>query len=298
MDLNVLKTFVAVCEYSGFSSAGAKLGYTQSTVSSQIKQLEKELGTSLFDRIRHNVSLTSDGAIVLRYAKEMLDMQQKMHEELNHTEIISGKLRLAMADSVSVRFFTEDYLEFHRRFPDVTISIIESGTEHMFDMLRKNEVDMVFTLDTHIYDPEFEICGEAHENTHFVAASSHPLASSETLMLKDITDQPFILTERDMSYRKQLDIRLAEESIDIAPRLEIGNPDQICSILEHSNAISFLPDFITQRYVDAGSLIYLPVKDCSISVWTQILIHRNKWHSPVIDAFIDYYRGIISQNQI
>lgn len=295
MDLNVLKTFVTVCEYSGFSAAGGKLGYTQSTVSSQIKQLEKELGTSLFDRIRHNVSMTSDGAIVLRYAKEILALQQKMHDELNNGENIRGKLRLAMADSVSARFFTDDYLEFHRRFPDIAISIIESGTEHMFDMLRKNEVDMVFTLDAHIYDSEFEICGEAHESTHFVASAAHPLASAGPLRLHDITSLPFILTERDMSYRKQLDMRVAEESLEIIPRLEIGNPDQICSILVNSDAISFLPDFITQRYVREGKLVFLPVEDCSISVWTQILIHRNKWHSPAIDAFIDYYRGILSE---
>ena len=50
MDTNVLKTFIAVCEYSGFSAAAKELGYTQSTVSSQIKQLEKELGVRLFDR--------------------------------------------------------------------------------------------------------------------------------------------------------------------------------------------------------------------------------------------------------
>ncbi|MFQ9126408.1 MAG: LysR family transcriptional regulator [Butyricicoccaceae bacterium] len=50
MDLNVLRTFVAVCEYSGFSAAGERLGYTQSTVSSQIRQLEKELNVALFDR--------------------------------------------------------------------------------------------------------------------------------------------------------------------------------------------------------------------------------------------------------
>lgn len=67
MDTNVLKTFVAVCEYSGFSAAAEKLGYTQSTVSSQIKQLESELNTVLFDRFypqnqpdfrRHNGSAT------------------------------------------------------------------------------------------------------------------------------------------------------------------------------------------------------------------------------------------------
>ena len=60
MDIHVLKTFIAVCEYSGFSAAAKKLGYTQSTVSSQIRQLEKELNVSLFDRFYHKIKLTSD----------------------------------------------------------------------------------------------------------------------------------------------------------------------------------------------------------------------------------------------
>ena len=78
MDLHVLKTFIAVCEYSGFSSAAEKLGYTQSTVSSQIKQLEKELKVTLFDRFYHKISLTEDGRTVLKYAREMLTSQEKM----------------------------------------------------------------------------------------------------------------------------------------------------------------------------------------------------------------------------
>ena len=58
MDTNVLKTFIAVCEYSGFSAAAKELGYTQSTVSSQIKQLEKELDVRLFDRYYHKINFS------------------------------------------------------------------------------------------------------------------------------------------------------------------------------------------------------------------------------------------------
>ena len=58
MDTNVLKTFIAVCEHSGFSAAAKALGYTQSTVSTQIKQLEKELQVTLFERNYHKISLT------------------------------------------------------------------------------------------------------------------------------------------------------------------------------------------------------------------------------------------------
>lgn len=109
MDTNVLKTFVAVCEYSGFSAAADKLGYTQSTVSSQIKQLENELDTVLFDRFYHRINLTEDGLIVLQHARNILESHEKMLEELKTPEIIKGNIRLAMSSSVCNRYFKDDF---------------------------------------------------------------------------------------------------------------------------------------------------------------------------------------------
>lgn len=294
MDINVLKTFVAVCEYAGFSAAGEKLGLTQSTVSSQIKQFEKELGVTLFDRIRHKTLITDEGRVVLRYAREMLALQQMMTTELDHKGALAGEVRLAMANSVCSKYFTDDYLEFHRKYPDIRVNIVESGTEHMFDMLRKNEVDIVFTLDNHIYDPEFAICAEKKEATHFVASSDHPLAKAAApLSLKDVAGEAFILTEGPMSYRKLLNHRLAEESLSITPLLELGNTEQICRLLTKSRALSFLPDFITEPFIASGELVRLPVADCDVTVWTQILIHKNKWKSPAMEAFIGHYVNIL-----
>ena len=294
MDLHVLKTFIAVCEYSGFSSAAEKLGYTQSTVSSQIKQLEKELKVTLFDRFYHKISLTEDGRTVLKYAREMLTSQEKMLTDLHHQEEISGELRLAMSSSLCTRYFGSDFVEFRKKYPHIRLKIIEAGTEQMFNMLRKNEVDLVFTLDTHIYDSEFMICAECEEKVHFVAASGHHLAAEEKLKLSDIVSEPFIMTEKDMSYRRILDEQLAARSLEIIPVLEIGNPVQICSVAAGSDMIAFLPDFMTTAYTQAGKLVYLQVKDCSVSVWTQLLIHKNKWRSPALQALIAYYRQLIS----
>lgn len=91
MDLNVLRTFVAVCEYSGFSAAGERLGYTQSTVSSQIRQLEKELNVALFDRFYHRIVLTQEGSLVLRYARDVLTAQEKLMVALHHADEVTGR---------------------------------------------------------------------------------------------------------------------------------------------------------------------------------------------------------------
>lgn len=290
MDLNVLRTFVAVCEYSGFSAAGEKLGYTQSTVSSQIKQLEKELGATLFDRFYHRIVLTQEGSRVLRYARDVLSAQEKLMNDLHHAENVTGELHLAMSSSVCARYFDDDFIDFQRRFPEVRLTITEADTERMFSMLRKNEADLVFTLDTHIYDPEFEICAEQEEQVHFVASASNPLTAAESLRLCDIVHEPFVLTEKGMSYRRILDERLASRSAAITPLIEVGNPTQLCSLAEKSEMLAFLPDFITRSFVETGRLRYLPVTDCEVSVWTQLLIHKNKWRSPALQALIDFYR--------
>lgn len=297
MDINILKTFVAVCEHSGFSAAAEKLGYTQSTVSSQIKMLEKELQTVLFDRYYHRISLTSDGIVVLGYARNILNAHEKMLTDINGCGQIDGDIRLAMSSSVANRYFGREYLGFRKQYPEIRLTITECGTEKMFDMLRKNEADLVFTLDSHIYESEFEICAERMERAHFVASAENRLAHIQHLNVYDIIEEPFILTEHGMSYRRLLDEKLASSSYEIKPVLEAGNPLQICEMVAESGLLSFLPDFITDGYVKDGRLVYLPVDDCDIQVWTQLLIHKNKWRSPALDAFVTYYKKIIEKSE-
>ena len=295
MDIHVLKTFVAVCEYSGFSAAAEKLGYTQSTVSSQIRQLEAELDTVLFDRFYHHINLTADGVVVLQYARSILEDHKKMLTALKKAETVAGDIRLAMSSSICSRFFRDDFLAFRQRWPGIHLVVLESGTQQMFDMLRKNEADLVFTLDSHIYHSEFVICAEREEKVHFIASPEHPLLSRGPLSLKELCTESFVLTERGMSYRRLLDDMLASHSLEIKPVLEIGNPLQICSIVHSGTTLSFLPDFITQKYIDQGNLALLPVENCNLSVWTQLLIHKNKWRSPALNAFIDFYQNIIAE---
>ncbi len=293
MDLNVLRTFVAVCEYSGFSAAGEKLGYTQSTVSSQIRQLEKELGVRLFDRLYHRTELTEDGRRALEFAREMLSANERLHAALHRPDEVRGQVRLAMSSSACSRYFGGDYLEFRRRFPGVRLTITEAGTTQMFDMLRKNEADLVFTLDSHIYDPEFSICAEREEGVHFVAAADNPIGTDGLLTAERLPGLPFAMTEKGMSYRRLLDEQLAARSLVLEPAIELGSPDQICALAAGSDLAAFLPDFCTEPFVRRGMLKYVPVADVNVSVWTQLLVHKNKWRTPAIGAVIEFYRGNI-----
>lgn len=295
MDLNVLRTFVAVCEYAGFSAAGERLGYTQSTVSSQIRQLEKELGVRLFDRLYHRTELTEDGRLALSFAREVLTSHDRLHAALHRPDEVRGQVRLAMPSSVCAQYFGAAFLEFRRKYPAVRVTITEAGTTQMFDMLRKNEADLVITLDSHIYDPEFCICAEREEAVHFVVAAGNPVGSDGALTAQELLSAPFAATEKGMSYGRLLDEQLAARSMALTPVLELGNSAQLCSLVADSDLVAFLPDYVTREAVAAGRLKHLDVRGLDVTVWTQLLVHKNKWRTAALDSFISFYRTRIME---
>lgn len=290
MDLRCLKTFLYVAELNSFTRAGQVLGYSQSTVSFQIRQLEAELDVRLFERINHTVTLTDKGREVLDYAHRITRLAQELDRSLREEKQVTGHVRLAMADSLYPVFFGGNYRGFCEKYPGITLSLRTAGTEEMFRLLDHNETDLVFTLDNHIYQAEYTIVEEKQVGVHFVAAAGHPLAGAGRLLVRQLLDCPFLLTERGMSYRRLLDEALAARSLEIVPKLELGNTEQLGRLAEQGNSLAFLPDYATEQAVRQGRLVRLPVEDVEIEVWLQLLCHRDKWRSQAMRAVMEYCR--------
>ena len=277
-----------VAELNSFTRAGQKLGFSQSTVSFQIKQLERELGTQLFERINHTVVLTEKGRDVLKFAHQISKMTQELDKRLQNEEEVSGNVRIAMADSLCDNMLQEGFGEFRDRYPGISLKIITAGTEEMFRLLNQNEADAVLTLDNPNFHAEDVIAREERAGVHFVADSENPLCEREELFPEDLAGQPFLLTEKGMSYRRLMDEKFAELSMEILPVLEIGSAGLICSLVEQGAGISFLPDYVTEEKVRAGRLRYLPVKNFEIEIWKQLLYHRDKWVTPQLESALAY----------
>ncbi len=288
MDIKNLITFIHVAELSSFTKAAETLGYSQSTVSFQIRQLERELDSQLFERIRHTVTLTEKGRRVLKYAHQISKLTQELETDIRDGSGIQGHVRLAMAHSLCGSLLDEKFPDFRNRCPGITLKIVEAGTEEMFRLLNHNEVDAILTLDNHIYNAEYMIVCEEKAGMHFVAGADSPLAEKKNITVEELVCQPFILTEKGMSYRRLMDERLAEMSLEILPILEVGSTVRICSLVEQGVGISFLPDYVTAERVSAGRMAYLDVKDFEVEVWKQLLHHRDKWISPQMESVMQY----------
>lgn len=288
MDIKNLTTFIYVAELNSFTKAAEKLGFSQSTVSFQIRQLERELNSQLFERVNHTIALTEKGREVLDYAHKVNKLTLELQENMQETGTIRGHVRLAMADSLCSSIFSKNYASFKKNYPEIALKIITAGTGEMLTLVDHNEADLVLTLDSHIYNTEYVIVKEERVGVHFAAGAGYPLPLGAKLSVRDLCIHPFILTEKGMSYRRLLDERLAEMSLEIHPILEIGSTDLICALLEQNLGISLLPDYVTAKKVAEGKLVLLPVEDLEIEVWKQLLYHRNKWVSPQMESVMEH----------
>ncbi len=288
MDIKNLITFIHVAELNSFTRAAEKLGFSQSTVSFQIRQLETELKSQLFERINHTVVLTEKGREVLEYAHQISKLTQEMKEQIQGEGIVHGHIRLAMADSLCGSFLGENFHMFRERYPGITLKVITAGTEEMFRLLNHNEADAILTLDNHIYNTEYVIVREEKVGVHFVAKPGNLLCRPGRVAVKELLNQPFLLTEKGMSYRRLMDEKLAGMSLEIQPVLELGDADLICSLVEQGAGLSFLPDYVTEKSVRAGRMAYINVEGFEIEIWKQLLYHRDKWVSPQMESVLQY----------
>ena len=288
MDLKYLTTFVHVAELGSFTKAGQALGCSQSTISFQIRQLEEELGFPLFERINRTVVLTDKGREVLTYAQQISKMTAELKHNLRAESTRAVRVRIAIADSLCNSLLEDNFQDFLRGNPGTSLKIVSGGTEEMFRLLDHNEVDAILTLESHIYNTEYIIVREEQVANHFVVSSASPLAKLAEIPLETLIRQPFILTEKGMSYRRFLDEQLAQRSLEIIPVLEIGNPHLICGMVCKGDGVSFLPDFVTERARKAGKLVYLNIPEIQVTIWKQLLHHRDKWISPQIDSVLKF----------
>lgn len=195
MDFREINTFIHVANQESFSKAADVLGYTQAAVSIQIKQLESELGTRLFDRIGKHISLTHQGKVFYQYALRITSEIEEAKDVLSGSQDLNGTLRIGTIESICSSILPDILSRYHALHPAVEISIITDSPEALLDMMNKSCVDLVYFMDKRMYDPKWVKILEEPENIISLQVRII-LAQKSPLTLNKIISEPFILTEK------------------------------------------------------------------------------------------------------
>lgn len=290
MELKNINTFVRVAELNSFTKAANELGYSQSTVTIQIKQLETELNFLLFDRIGKNVSLTPRGKDFLQYANEFLRLEAQALALKGETDAVSGTLRLGVLESLFVWRIADLLPEYHRRHPGVKIEIKSATGAALYKMLRQNDLDVIYLLDNVIYHKDCLRACMSPVSVKFVTYPENPMCARKNIPLAEIAREPMIVAERDAIYRRELDLEAGKNNIELIPILEIDNLEVVIRLLKKKMGISFMPDYVIQEYIKSGELAELSVECNPVELSSQLVYHRNKFITPQMNSFIAMVR--------
>lgn len=297
MELRQLITFSKITQLKSFMKAAENLGYAQSTITTQIKLLEKELGIKLFEKIGRNMELTSKGLIFLEYAEKIINLANEAKEAIDDKDTPKGTLKIGVVESLCTIKLPELLKDFHLKYPEVEV-IIKIGTcTDLQNMLKNNTVDLIFTLGELIKDQDLISCMCYKENMAILASPLNKLKDKLKLTLRDIEGESLILTEKGCSYRSVFEAMFHKENLQPHLALEIGSIETIKSFVMNNLGITLLPIMTVEDELSKRNLVKLDLVDCDFNMMTQILYHRNKWLTPAMDAFIEELKSLDTKNE-
>lgn len=287
METRQIISFLRIAQLGSFSRAAKELGYSQSALTVQIRLLEQELGTRLFDRIGRQVSLTAAGIHFHAHASRIAQEMQVALRTTNDTGELNGVLRIGTIESLCFSRLPQVLTYFRSHHPKVRLQIITGSPEELIAKLEHGQLDLVYFLNRPLYQNNWMKVLEKQEDIVFVCSPSFPLAGKQGLYLKDLLDSPFLLTEKDANYRYELDQYLASQGLEILPFLEISNTEFIIRQVSIGMGVSFLPHFAVKESVAFGRLKILNVLDFRMSMSRQLFYHRDKWVTPEMEVFLE-----------
>lgn len=296
MELRNITSFLKTVEVMSFSKAASELGYSQSAITMQMKQLETELDVKLFDRINKRIQLTEDGKKFLYYANEIQTITNNAQNALSKNDAPTGEIRIGFYESVCTAILTKLLNTYHSLYPDVT-TIIKIGTfSELSYMLNSNQVDIIWIFDTPISSYEWVKAVDYEKELALICSPDNALTKNKTLMLEDVVNEPFILTEKTCSYRTLFENAITALGHNLNVFLEIGNTEIVKEFVSANLGLSILPAFTVQTELQNRYLNILNVTDFKMTMHGQIFYHKNKWLTACMKEFIRLAEEIIKLN--
>lgn len=288
MEIRQLATFIRVAQFKSFSRAAESLGYSQSAVTVQIRQLEEELNTRLFDRMGKRIALTDTGERFFSHACDVISQVNQARMSVAATTELHGTLHIGTIESLTCLKLPAVLHRYRQHHPKVSIHITVGEPEELIEQMERGELDMIYVLDEPLYSNNWHKLMEQREEIVFVASASLGEAlGGRELTTEELVQYLFFLTEQD-NYRRVLNRRLAARRCILTPSLECSDTSFLIRMLEIDRGVSFLPWYAVESSVRQGKLVRLSVADCYISLYRQIFCHKEKWRTREMDEFVRF----------
>jgi DNA-binding transcriptional LysR family regulator len=294
MELRHLRYFIAVAEELNFGRAAVRLHIAQPPLSRQIRDLEREIGTPLFERGARGVSLTVAGRAFLPEARLTLTQAERAQRTAQRAaQGEAGRLRVGFVDAATHSGILPDVLAFFRmHLPGIGLTLHEMDAPQQADALRDGRIDLAIVLSPPADADHWLHVDVVYSDPLIVALPrTHRLASRRRLAMSDLSTEGFVLFPRPVAPALHDEVIARCRAARFSPRIvqEAVSWHTIVSLVSAGIGLAFVPRSIHE--LRQAGVVYRPVRDLHIDM-ELVATWRRGERSPVRDRFLTALKSV------
>lgn len=287
MDVRGLEVFLSVAKHLNFTRAGEEVHLSQPSVSVRIRQLERDLGSKLFEQLGKRIALTEAGQLLLPYAiRVMAAMDDALHaiDELKGLE--RGSLRIGASTTPGMYLIPRTIAQFKRQYPKIDVHLAVKDTRQIEEGVIRNEFDFGF-VGGHLAGDEVDVVTWIIDHLVLVVPSNHVLARKKLVKVADLRKERFILREPGSATRAAVVNHLQKSDLKVQTIMEMENPESVKKAVQSGLGIAFISKFAVETELKAKSLVAVRVKGLDINRELKIVYRKDKHLGRAAQTFIE-----------
>ena len=264
LNLNLYRVFYEVTKYSSISAAAKSMYLSQPAISKSIKNLETELGITLFDRALNGIVLTENGKELFTYVEEAFNSirlaEKKMLENKN---LEKGTLAIGIRSHIASFYLVDKIIEYHNKYPKIEITIINRPSNELLKLLNNNRIDFIIDISSYKDELDSYDVKDLNDLEHcFVTLNNENILPDKTeYTLSDLKNVPLILPVNHSSHRKILNQFAKDNNIRFQNVLSVETSELIYDFVKRGEGVGYILKDMVIKDVESGLLKIIDIKE-------------------------------------
>jgi DNA-binding transcriptional LysR family regulator len=286
MDFDQLETFLEVARHSSFSRAGEKRFRTQPAISSQIRALEEEVGSRLFDRSGGKVALTASGKVFQKYAEGVIEARKNLITTLAEMERIPrGEIVVGANEATCLHILPEVFAEFKKLYPNVGVQITRLERAKILGSVNDNAVDFG-VVSIPVDDKRLTVVNIHCDELVMITPPGHALSRMKEITVKDLARFPLLLPKLGRT-RAAIENLFHDRQLKPKVAMELDSSELLKRFVAAEVGIGFIARSNVMEEAKAGALAAIPLADAVIRRDLALVYRKDKSLSRAARAFIE-----------
>ena len=296
VNLDLYKVFYTVAKCGSLTKAAEELYISQPAVSRSIKQLELQLGVTLFTRTHHGMQLSAHGGkVIFAEVERALELLQNAEDRIAETKnLATGNIRIGASDTIFEYFLADKIVEFHKLFPRVNLELIADVTPDTIEKLKADKCDVAFVNLPIAPDPDLLLHGNfMRQNDVFVAGAQFAELKDKKVSISALQKYPMVLMQKGTVARQSMDNFFSSFGIEFTPSVEVGSWDLMKRFVTSGMGIGVIPREYATKCLEDGTMfelntdLHLPARSVGM------LLPRQTPISYALHCFIEQFQQTI-----